>query len=480
MENQNLQRRLKTRHITMIAIGGSIGTGIFLASGNAIYTAGPGGAILAYLIISIMVYFLMTSLGEMSTLIPVTGTFCDYSSRFVEPAFGFAMSYNYWFNWAITVAVDLSSASFVMSFWFPHVHFIYWSILFFCMVLGMNLFTVGVYGESEYWLSIIKVATIIVFIFIGFLMIFGIFGYHAIDFHNWTLGDAPFHQGWIGLASVLLVAGFSFQGTEIFGVTAGEADNPRISIPRAVKSVFWRILLFYILSMLIISFVIPYTDKSLINTSTQNVALSPFTIVFEKAGLPSAAAVVNAIILTAVLSACSASMYTATRVLWHIAKMGQAPQIFKRVTKKGVPIYALLATSAIGAVVFLSSIFGNGNIFIWLVNLSALAGFIAWLGIAISHYRFRRSYVAQGKKLEDLPYLSKYFPFAPLFALVLCIIIIIAQQFSSPTATFNWGSFIGTYIGIPAFLLLYFGYKFFKKSRLIPLKECDFRYIENE
>lgn len=285
MKNQTLQRKLSTRHISMIAIGGSIGTGIFLASGNAIHTAGPGGAILAYLIIGAMVYFLMTSLGEMSTLMPNTGTFCDYSKRFVDPAFGFAMSYNYWFNWAITVAVDLLSASFIMSFWFPHMPFILWSAVFFGLVFGFNLLAVGFYGESEYWLSIIKVATIFVFIFVGFFMIVGICGNQSTNFHNWTLGDAPFHQGWSGFVSVLLVVGFSFQGTEIFGVTAGEAATPHSSIPRAVKNVFWRILLFYVLSVLVISFIIPYTDKSLINASTQNVALSPFTIVFEKAKL---------------------------------------------------------------------------------------------------------------------------------------------------------------------------------------------------
>ena len=250
-------------------------------------------------------------------------------------------------------------------------------------------------------------------------MIVGIFGYQAIDFHNWTIGDAPFHQGWSGLIGVLLVAGFSFQGTEIFGVTAGEAADPKKSIPKAVKSVFWRILLFYVLSMIIITFVIPYTDKTLINSDTQHVALSPFTIVFEKAGLKFAASIVNLVILTAVLSACSASMYTATRMLWHIAKVGQAPRVFAKLTRKGIPINALYATAVIGALVFLSSIFSAGSVFIWLVNLSSLAGFIAWFGIAMSHYRFRRAYLAQGKDLKDLPYKSKYFPFAPIFALIL-------------------------------------------------------------
>jgi lysine-specific permease len=169
-------------------------------------------------------------------------------------------------------------------------------------------------------------------------------------------------------------------------------------------------------------------------------------------------------------------MYTATRLLWYISKQGQAHRCFSKVTRKGVPINALLATAAIGALVFLSSIFGNGNIFVWLVNISALAGFIAWLGIAISHYRFRRAYVAQGKSLSDLPYLSKYFPFAPIFALVLCLAIILAQEFTTPSTHFNWGTFIGTYIGIPVFIALYLGYKFYHKTKLVPLEKCDFEH----
>lgn len=473
MTERTLQRNLAPRHVIMIAIGGSIGTGIFFASGNAINTAGPGGAILAYLLIALMVYFLMTSLGEMSALLPHTGSFCDYSTRFVEPAFGFAMSYNYWFNWAITVAVDLSSASFVMSYWFPHISFAVWSLVFFAFVILLNVMTVKGYGESQYWLSIIKVVTVILFLVVGTLMIFGAFHHTSIGFKNWTMGDAPFHHGWQGFAAVLLVAGFSFQGTELFGVTAGEAQDPHLSIPKAVRSVFWRILIFYIGAMLIISFIIPYTDPSLINTNTNNLALSPFTIIFKEAGLNFAASVINVVILSAVLSAATASMYTATRILWHTSQEGNAPKIFSKLTRHGVPINALIATAAIGSLVFLSSLFGNGKVFVWLINISSLSGFIAWVGIAICHYRFRRAYLAQGKNINDLPYRSKYFPFAPIFALTLCIAILIGQQFATGQH-FNWGSFLGTYIGIPIFFILYLGYKYYKKSTLIPLDKCQF------
>jgi lysine-specific permease len=461
-KNTKLARRLNSRQISMIAIGGSVGTGIFITSGNALYVAGPGGAILAYLLISVMVYFLMTSLGEMAALIPVTGSFCDYCTRFISPAFGFAMSYNYWFNWAITVAVDLSSASLIMQYWFPHTPFLLWSGLFFCLITVLNLFSINLYGEIEYWFSTIKVSTIIIFLIVSSLTIAGLFSHHSANLHNWTIGDAPFHHGWIGFVSVMMVAGFAFQGTEIFGITAGEMKNPRTSVPKAVKTIFWRILLFYIASMLAISFIIPYTNSSLLNSNIQNVALSPFTMIFKTTGFRFATSVINIVILTAVLSACNSSVYTGTRMLWHISNEGNAPKFLSTTNQKGVPIMALLLTMLIGGFVFLSSIFGVGLIFMWLIQVSSLSGFIAWLGIGMSHYRFRKAYIRDGKKLSDLPYLAKFFPLGPIFAIVFCCLIILGQQYTDfAQGTLSLTSILKTYMGIPIFFLLYFGYKAF-------------------
>lgn len=469
MEHNLLKRGLKSRHIAMIALGGSLGTGIFISSGSAIHTAGPGGAVLAFMIIGLMIYFLMTSLGEMSALYPVTGSFCDYCTSFVNPAFGFSMSYNYWFNWAITVAAELSAAGIVMQFWFPDIPVVYWSALFFCLIVLLNSFAVGLYGEIEYCLSTVKVATIIIFIFVGLLMILGLIGNHPINFQNWIIGDAPFHNGWYGVISVMLVAGFAFQGTEIFGVTAGEAENPRKSIPKAIKNVFWRILLFYIVAIVIINFFVPYTDPSLINQNN-DVSLSPFTIVFKQAGFKFAATAINIIVLTAILSAANASMYTATRTLWYMSKQGIAPKLFGKVTGKGVPMASLTITSIFGAITFLSSLFGSGKIFMWLVNLSSLSGFIAWIGIAISHYCFRKEYVKQGNSLETLPYKAKLYPFGPIFTLILCSLIIIGQQFVI-SDHFDWGTYIGTYISIPLFIILYIGYKLYYRKRVVPLSK---------
>ncbi len=200
----------------------------------------------------------MTSLGEMTALIPVTGTFCEYSSRFVDPAFGFAMSYNYWFSWADYRCYRIICRS---------IHIIMWSALFFVLILVLNVFAVHFYGEIEYWIASIKVIAVVVFIIFSILLIIGIRGGQPIDFRNWTIGDAPFHGGWLATFGVFIVTGFSFQGTELVGVAAGEVKDPHVSIPKAIKQVFWRILLFYILAMVAISFIIPYTDPRLIHAS---------------------------------------------------------------------------------------------------------------------------------------------------------------------------------------------------------------------
>ncbi len=460
----------------MIAIGGSIGSGIFIASGTAIQMAGPGGALLAYSIISLMVYFLMTSLGEMSTLIPSTGSFCDYASRFVDPAFGFAMSYNYWINWAVTTAVDLSAAALIMHTWFPAYSFLFWTALFFVLILALNFASVGFYGEMQYWFSGIKVVAVILFILVGIFVILGLLGHQKpLDISNWTMGDAPFHKGWVGFISVLMIAGFSFQGTEIFGITAGETKDPGTSIPRAVRSVFWRILLFYILSMGVISFLIPYNDPLLIGASTTNIGASPFTMIFKMAGLHFAEVTMTLVVLLAILSAANSSMYTATRTLWHIAEEGNAPKCLAKVTKHGIPVPALLLSSAVSAIVFLSSIFGQGQFFVWLLNMSSLTGFIAWFGIALCHYRFRKAYIAQGYKLSDLPYYTRGFPFGPIFALCLCVLVVLGQQFDAWIShSVNIDNLIGTYIGLPAFILLYLGYKLYRGTKLVPLNKCKF------
>lgn len=479
MSQNQLQRGLKARHLTMIAIGGSIGTGLFLASGGSIHSAGPGGALVAYLAISIMVYFLMTSLGEMAAFMPVSGSFSTYATRFVDPSLGFALGWNYWYNWAITIAVELSASALIMKYWFPDTPAIVWSALFLGLLFALNLLSVKAYGESEYWFALIKVITVIIFIIVGVLMIFGIMGGQAVGFQNFTKGDAPFNGGFMALLGVFMIAGFSFQGTELVGVAAGESEDPARNIPKAIRQIFWRILLFYILAILIIGLLVPYDNPNLISGDLTDIAISPFTIVFENAGFAFAASVMNAVILTSVLSAGNSGMYASTRMLWNLAKEGKAPKWFAKVTGNGVPINALILTALIGALAFLSSLFGEGEVYVWLLNASGMSGFIAWLGIAISHYRFRKAFIAQGRDLSELPYRAKWFPFGPIFAFIICCIVILGQNYSAfMGGTIDWYGVLVSYIGLPLFLIIWLAYKVTQKTKLVPLEQVDFSMDE--
>ncbi|MDR1158218.1 MAG: amino acid permease, partial [Oscillospiraceae bacterium] len=403
-EDTGLKRGLKVRHVNMIAIGGAIGTGLFVAVGGSLHEAGPGGALLAYGVIGIMVFFLMTSLGEMSTYMPVTGSFETYATKFVDPALGFALGWNYWYNWAITVAAELEAGVIVISFWrgsMSPIEKILWSAGFLLVLFLLNFFSVGAYGESEFWFAGIKVITIVVFLIVGLLMIFGVMSGPSPGFANWTIGDAPFPGGFAAIISIFMIAGFSFQGTELIGVAAGEVEHPEKSIPRAIKTVFVRIMLFYIGGILVISFLLPYNDPNLLHTGIENVSMSPFTLIFHRAGIGFAAALMNAVILTSVLSCANSGMYASTRMLYSLAMEGKAPAAFKKVNKRGVPVLALCLTTAIGMAAFLGSLVGEGTVYLWLVNASGVAGFIAWLGIAISHYKFRKAFIAQGHNLND-------------------------------------------------------------------------------
>ncbi len=460
-----LRRQLSTRHLSMIALGGSLGTGIFLASGSALHYAGPAGAVLAYLIMGAIVYLLMSGLGEMSAYRPIAGSFCQYASDYVGKSFGFAMGYNYWFNWAITIAIELVAAAVIMQYWFPNVSPVYWCALFFMAIFILNILPVRHYGESQYWLSLMKVLAIVAFILICGAIVFVVHGAKETAINNWSPSHGAFHGGFSGLFEVFLLSGFAFQGTELIGVTAGEADQPQKSIPKAIRQVFWRILIFYVLTMFMISLLIPYTDPNLLNPN-HNVAMSPFTLVLSQIGLHHIAGIMNVVILVALLSACNSDMYSATRILWHLSTQGSAPQLFKRINAMGIPIFALIFTAAFGLLALLTNYFGSNQLFLWLVNISSLCGFVAWVAIAVSHYRFRQVFLAQGGKLSDLPYRSWSYPWGPLLALAVCLIIIVGQGYLLlANNALGAKSLLATYIDIPLVLILWFGHRLYRRYR---------------
>ncbi|QPS29619.1 amino acid permease [Clostridium perfringens] len=537
-QNTNLKRGLKSRHLSMIAMGGAIGTGIFLAMGDTLHQAGVGGAFVAYGIIGVMVYFLCTSLGEMATYMPETGSFGAYATKFVDPALGFALGWNYWYNWAITIAAEMVAGSLLMKFWFPNVPAIVWSALFLVIILTLNLLSAKAYGESEFWFAAVKVATVIIFLIVGVLMIFGILGGDNVGFKNFYENGGPFIGGAKSIFMIFLIAGFSFQGTELVGVAAGESEDPEKNVPKAVNTIFWRILLFYLGTILVIGALVPNAQAgvetsaftifmifliagfsfqgtelvgvaagesedpeknvpkavntifwrillfylgtilvigALVPNAQAGVETSAFTIVFEKLGLAGAASIMNAIILTSVLSAGNSGMYASSRMLYAMAKSGMAPKIFEKTNSRGVPVNAIIITTIIASLCFLTGIYAENTVYVWLVAASGLSGFIAWLGIAICHYRFRKAYVAQGKDMNRLVYKAKLFPLGPIIALILCGIIVLGQGYAYLDVRngVDWGGLISSYIGLPLFFGLFAYYKIKYKTKIIDLKDVD-------
>ncbi len=448
MTDQSLNKKLEARHINMIAIGGSIGTGIFIASGYSIAIGGPASAVLAYVLMSVIVYFLMTSLCEMSVYKPSSGSFCEYSTLYVNKSFGVAMGYNYWLNWAITIALELSAAAMIMGFWYPNINPVWFSLVFFIMVVAINLFSVNIYGETEYWMSLLKVIIIILFIILG---IFTVLKNPQVGMHRWTIGDAPFHNHIAGFLTAFLYAGFSFQGTELVGVASGETRDPKNAIPKAIRMVFWRLSLFYILSILIISFLINYNDPRLLQ---ENVSSSPYTLIFANYLSKYAGDVINFVILIAVLSAANSNIYSASRILWYLGNKGQAHRIFSYVNNRGVPMVALITTVIIGSLVFLSSLIGNGVFFKYIVQISSLAGFIAWFGIALSHYQFRKNHLSKLGGLAVLDFKAKFYPYAQIIAMCTILFIIIAQ-FITFEASYKIVDFIAVYSSLIIFIVIY-------------------------
>lgn len=476
---EKLRRSLKPRHLTMIALGGAIGTGLFVASGNTIATAGPGGALLAYVVIGFMVFLLMQSLGEMATYLPVSGAFEEYSTRFVSPSFGFAIGWNYWYNWAITVAAELVAAALIMRYWLPDVPSWIWSGTFLVILFLLNALSTRAYGETEFWFSLVKVVTVVIFLVLGILMIVGILGGQSPGFENWTTGEAPFVGGGLGILAIFMVAGFSFQGTELVGVAAGEAENPEKNVPKAIRTVFVRILLFYVGAITVIGFLIPHTSPNLLTSDVEDISISPFTLVFENAGVLAAASVMNAVILTAILSAGNSGLYASTRMLWALADGGKAPRFLAKVNRRGVPMNALLATTLVGGASFLTTFIGDGDAYVWLVSASGLAGFIVWMGIAWSHYRFRRAYTIQGHDLADLPYRARFFPLGPVVALVLCAVVILGQNYQAFLGEVDLLGALTAYIGLPLFLALWFGHKLVTGSKMVRYEEADLSRVRD-
>ncbi|KAL4266681.1 Amino Acid-Polyamine-Organocation Superfamily YAT [Pleurotus pulmonarius] len=478
-----VQRKLKQRHVQMIAIAGTIGTGLFLGSGGALRGAGPLGALIAYALVGTVAYSSLCSVGEMTTHAPVSGTFPHFASRWVDPALGFAVGWNYFYTNAITVPVEVTAATILLTFWDDnHNHMAIYTAVICVAVCAINIFGVKWFGESEFFFSIIKLSMITGLIICGLVIDLGGGPDHErIGFRYWKNPGAIARAGlvsnintdkFLAVISVIVQAAFSFQGMELVAIAASETENPRRNIAKAVRRVFYRIVIFYILGLLIIGMCVSSDDEALLQ-DTGNAAESPFVIAMNRAGIKVLPHIINAGVFTSAFSAGNSFLFCASRILYGLALRGQAPRFLSYCTKSGLPIAAILTSSAFAFLSFMNVSSGAETVFNWFVNLTTVAGFFSWCAINITYARFHAGMKAQGFDLKKNVYNNRLQPWLSYWGIFWTVLFILINGFTV-FFDFQVDDFLVSYLNIPIFFALFFGYKIVKRTRAWNVHEMDF------
>ncbi|KAJ5032575.1 uncharacterized protein L3040_009175 [Drepanopeziza brunnea f. sp. 'multigermtubi'] len=483
--NSPLARKLKGRHLQMIAIGGSIGTGLFVASGKALGAGGPASLLISFSLIGIMLYCTMHALGEMAVLFPVAGSFSAYSTRFLDPAWGFAMGWNYCMQWLTVLPLEIIAASMTIKFWeespnFKHATYV---AIFLVLVVGINMFGVKGFGEAEFVFSFIKIVSIIGYIILGIILNCGggpDTGY--IGARYWR-NPGSFHDGFRGLCSVFVTAAFAFGGTELVGLAAAETANPRKSLPTAIKQVFWRISIFYIASLTIIGLLVPYNDPRLVGGGHSDAAASPFVISINNAGIEVLPSVMNVVILIAVLSVGNSAIFGSSRTLASLAEQGQAPRIFSYIDRKGRPLVAICFASFLGLLAFVADSGQQDIVLDWLLATSGLSSILTWGSICLSHIRFRHAWKVQGHTLDELAFRSQSGLIGSWIGFIFNCLVLITQFWTGAwpvgyvnlTMSEQLQHFFRAYLAAPIVVLFYLGYKYWFKTPFMRAKDMDLK-----
>lgn len=417
MERKNLNRGLKNRHLQMIALGGAIGTGLFYGSTATISMAGPA-VILSYLLGGLVVFLIMRMLGEMAVEEPVTGSFSYYAEKYWGKFPGFLVGWNYWFNYIIVSMAELMAVGIYMNFWFPDLP--QWISILVCLgiITALNLVNVKAYGEAEFWMALVKILAILCMIFLGlFLLLSDGRGFPENVSNLWSHGGFFPHGLW-GLALSIVPVMFSFGGIELIGITAGEASDPERTIPTAINQVIWRILIFYVGTMTVLMALWPWNQVGK--------EASPFVQIFLHVGIPSAAHILNFVVLMAAVSVYNSAIYSNSRMLYRLAEDGNGLSMLRKLSPQGVPVMGIFLSSGVTLLAVLLNYFFPEDAFMYMLSIATCAAVITWVSIAITHLKFRRCCNLQGKK-SRFPSLA--YPFSNYLCLVFFagLILLMAQ-----------------------------------------------------
>lgn len=455
-QNNLLNRSMKSRHLLMLSLGGVIGTGLFLNAGYTINQAGAGGALLGYLFGGLILYMVMVCLGELAVHMPVTGSFQTYATRYISPSAGFSLGWMYFVGSAATAGVEFTAAGILMQHWFPNVPIWIWCLVFMALLFSLNALSTRGFAEAEFWFAGIKVLAVVLFLVIGFAAIFGFIPMEdrATPFLTNLAPTGLFPAGIAIVFVTMMNVIFSYQGSELVGIAAGETEDPEKNIPKAIRTIIFRIVVFYIASIIVLSAIFPASELGLL--------ASPFVTLMEIAGVPYAAGIMNFVILTAILSVGNSCLYASTRLLWAMSNEGMAPKMFGRLTKRKVPLNALIFTMSFSLLSLLTSVMEAEAVFVLLMSIAGISVTISWMGIATSQLMFRRHYLKAGGKLEDLKYKVPFYPYVPLFCIAFCLLILVFLAFD-PTQR------IGLYYGIGFLVacMLFYKFRLEKKNKVI-------------
>ncbi|KAL8276934.1 hypothetical protein RQP46_010662 [Phenoliferia psychrophenolica] len=502
---EGLHRNLEARQITMIALGGAIGTGLIIGSGSALARAGPVGMLIGYVIMGAVCYSVMISLGEMATYLPGKRGFAGYLSRFADPALGTALGYNYLFKYLIGTPNNLTAASLgnvplpsfrgnepvadvgllaqVVQFWIEPSRFpiAAWISIFIVVIVAINCCGVRVFGEVEFWMSLFKIITLTGLIIFGIVIDLGGGPSHdRIGFRYWK---HPFSHYllkndtgvFLGVWAVMVNALFAYMGCEMTGVTFGEARNPRKAVPAAIRRTFWRLLISYIGSIFVVGLIVPYNDPRLLaaNKKSNSASASPFVVASTVAGVKVLPQILNACILVFVLSAANSDLYIVSRTLYGLATERKAPSIFLRCNRFGVPYVALAFCSLFIALAYLNVSQASKVVFGYFTAVVTMFGAITWMGILYAHIRFMQALKAQGISRDTLPYKAWGQPYLAWTGLIITAIVAFFKGFDSFIPTFNKKTFITNYIGLPVFVAIWLGWKLWYGTTMISLRDVD-------
>ncbi|KAF5011274.1 hypothetical protein FDECE_2574 [Fusarium decemcellulare] len=478
-----LRREFKERHVSMIAVAGAIGTGLIIGTGTGLVRGGPGSLLIAYCVVGAVVFFVMTALGEMSTMFPMDKGFGGYATRFVDPALGYATGWNYFFKYAIVLPNNLTAAGIIIQYWRPDLNVAIFVTVFSIVIILVNLLHVSFFGEAEFWMSCVKLLVMVTLIITCFVISMG--GQPSgkrIGFAYWkdpgAFGSylAGGSKGrFLGWWAAMVQATFAYTGTEVVGVAFGEAPNPKKTIKKAIRQTLWRIVFFYVVGATVLGMAVPYTNDRLIGGTKQKTGAgaSPFVIAVQLAGIPGYPDVINACLLVFVLSAANSDIYIGSRTLFGLAHDRQAPSIFRRTSTKGVPLAGVALTSAFAALAYMNASKSSSQVFGYLVSLVTVFGALNWINVLVTYLRFVRGLRAQGISRNSMPYRGTLQPYGAYFALIMTILIVTFNGYGAFMPHFKASTFITSYIGVVVYLGNIMFYKLWRRTKRVALEEMD-------